>query len=135
MKTITQKINFPVRPEVFFSLFLDSKGHSEGTGGKAVMTRKVGGKFSAWDGYIKGKNLAIVPGRLILQSWRTNSFRRGDINSVLLLTLEKVKGGCQVTMVHAAVPDHAAAGFTKGWKDHYWQPIAKYLKAHPDVKE
>ncbi len=130
MKTIIQKVRFPVPPEALFSLYLDSKKHSDGTGGKALMSRKVGGKFSAWDGYIKGRNLAIVPNRMVLQAWRTSGFRKADLDSMLLLTFEKAKGGCLLTMVHAAVPDSEAAGFTKGWKDHYWQPILMYFKTH-----
>jgi activator of HSP90 ATPase len=128
MKTIIQKVMFKAAPKELFDLFLDSKKHSQATGGKAVASQKVGGSFTAWDGYIKGKNIAIVPDRMIVQAWRSGEFKKSDHDSVLILTFEKAPGGTLMTMIHAAVPDRKAASFNKGWRTHYWQPIQKYLR-------
>ncbi len=128
MKTIIHKVKFKASPQEVFNLFLDSKKHSEATGAKATANRKIGGSFTAWDGYIRGKNLAIIPGRMITQAWRTSEFKNSDHDSVLVLTFEKAPGGTLMTMTHTAVPDHRAPHFNKGWRDHYWKPIHKYLK-------
>ena len=127
MKTIIQKVKFKAQPKELFDIFLDSKKHTLATGGKAVASRKVGGSFSAWEGYIKGKNVAIVPNRMIVQTWRSGEFKSGNHDSVLVLTFEKISGGTLLTMTHTAVPDHKASGFSKGWYKHYWEPIKKYL--------
>jgi|SRR5581483_3832164 len=127
MKTIIHKVKFKATPKELFNLFLDSKKHSEATGGRAKTSRKVGGSFTAWDGYIRGKNLAIIPGRMITQAWRTSEFKNSDHDSILVLTFEKAPGGTLLTMTHTAVPDHRAPHFNKGWHKHYWNPIKKHL--------
>src|ERR1700733_5743982 len=127
MKTIIHKVKFKASPKELFNLFLDSKQHSAGTGSKAKVSSKVGGSFSAWDGYIRGKNLAIIPGRMITQAWRTSEFKDSDHDSILVLTFEKAPGGTLLTMTHTAVPDHKAADFNSGWKKSYWTPIKKHL--------
>ena len=127
MKTIIQKVRFKATPKELYSIFLDSKKHTEATGGKAKVSPKVGGSFTAWEGYIRGKNIMIVPGRMIVQSWRSGEFKAQDPDSILALTFEKAPGGTLLTMVHAMVPDHKAKGFAKGWHDFYWKPIKKYL--------
>jgi activator of HSP90 ATPase len=128
MKTFVQKIQFTAAPKEIYEIFMDPKKHSEATGGKATGNGKVGGSFTAWGGELKGKNLALVPGRLIVQSWRSSQFKKADHDSVLVLTLEKSKGGTLLTMTHTAVPDYEAA-VEQGWHDYYWTPIKKYLSA------
>jgi activator of HSP90 ATPase len=128
MKTIVQKVRFKATPKELYDIILDPQKHSAATGAKATGNGKLGGAFTAWDGYIKGKILALVPGRMIAQSWRSGEFRPKDHDSVLVLTFEKEPGGTLMTMTHTAVPDHKADDFAKGWRTHYWQLIQKYLK-------
>jgi activator of HSP90 ATPase len=127
MKTITQKVQFKASPKELYGIFLDSKKHSLATGAKAAVSAKVGGPFKAWDGHLWGKNLVLVPGRMIVQSWRSTSFKKEDSDSVLILTFDKIGSGTLLTMVHAVVPDHDAEGITKGWHQFYWVPMKKYL--------
>jgi activator of HSP90 ATPase len=128
MKTIIQKVKFKAAPKELYDIFLDSKKHSLATGSKANVNSKIGGKFTAWDGYISGRNLGLVPGQMIVQSWRTSEFKKADQDSVLILTFEKAPGGTSMTMIHTSVPDARAPHFEKGWHEHYWRPIQKYLK-------
>ena len=127
MKTIIQKVKFKAGPEKLFEMYMDSKKHSLATGGKAVLSRKVGGSFTAWEGYIRGKNLALLPGKMIVQTWRTTTFKRVDQDSILVLTFEKTPGGALMIMIHTAVPDSIASKFKTGWQKHYWEPWKKYL--------
>lgn len=128
MKTIIQKVKFKASPKELYNIFLDSKKHTEATGGKAKASHKVGGSFTAWDGYIKGKNLNLLPDRMIVQSWRSKSFKKLDRDSILILTFDKKGSGTELTMIHAVVPDHETPGITKGWPEFYWRPMMKYLK-------
>lgn len=128
MKTIVQKVQFDATPKELYGIFLDAKKHSQATGAKATGSGKVGETFTAWNGYIKARNLALVPGRMIVQSWRTSSFKKADQDSVLVLTFEKAPGGTLLTMTHTAVPNHKASDFNKGWRSSYWRPIQDYLK-------
>jgi activator of HSP90 ATPase len=127
MKTITQKVQFKADPKELYELFLDSKKHSQATGGKAVIHGTLNGTFTAWDGYIQGKNVVLVPGRLIVQTWRTKEFEKEDLDSLLVLSFEKIPTGCRLTMVHTQIPDSQASHYSGGWREHYWRPIQKYL--------
>jgi uncharacterized protein YndB with AHSA1/START domain len=69
-RTIRQTATFRASPEALFDTYLSSRKHSAATGAPAVMSRKVGGRFRAHGGHLRGRNLAIVPKRLIVQSWR-----------------------------------------------------------------
>ena len=129
MKTILQKVKFKATPKELYEIILDPQKHAKATGAKATGNGKLGGTFTAWNGYIHGKTLALVPGRMIVQSWRASSFNKGDHDSVLVLTFEKSAGGTLLTMTHTAVPDHKASDFKTGWYQSYWRPIQKYLKA------
>jgi|SRR5579872_5394199 len=130
MKTIIQKIKFNATPNVLFEMYMDSKKHSQLTGAKAVLSGKAGGKFSAHGGYCWGINLAIVPQKMIVQTWRAADWTKKDLDSIFILTFEPIKGGGLVTMVHANVPDRHAKHLTQGWKDHYWNHWQSHLKSH-----
>ena len=62
------------------------------TGGAATASAAVGGAFTAWDNYISGCNLALEPGRRIVQSWRTTRFTAEDADSQIEVLLEAVGG-------------------------------------------
>src|ERR1700722_14961822 len=70
--TLTTTI--PASPKKIYEAWLDSLGHSEMTGSEANMSDQVGVQVSAWDGYISGRNLELIPGERIVQSWRTSEF-------------------------------------------------------------
>lgn len=53
-RTIQQSVEFSASPDELFDTFLDSKKHSAATGGIAQMSRKAGGKFTAWEGSFAG---------------------------------------------------------------------------------
>jgi len=127
MKTIVQEVQFKATPKELYDIFLDPKKHTVATGGKATGSSKLGGTFTAWNGYIRAKNIALVPGKMIVQIWRSSEFGKGDPDSVLVLTFEKAAGGTRMTMTHTAVPDGKADDFKSGWHEHYWKPIKKYL--------
>ncbi|MDA0195894.1 MAG: hypothetical protein O2887_17610 [Bacteroidetes bacterium] len=54
------KETFPVPPESIYDAWLNGDKHSEMTGGKAICSSSIGGKFSCWDGYITGMNKSLV---------------------------------------------------------------------------
>ncbi len=126
-KTIRQTARFSVPLDVLFDTYLDSKKHSAATRSKASVSRRVGGKFSAFHGMLQGRNLAIVPKRMIVQAWRSPDWKRTDLDSILILTFSKARGGGQIDLVHANIPDHAYPGIRRGWPKYYWKPWKAYL--------
>jgi activator of HSP90 ATPase len=116
----------PAAPEVIYAAWLDSDGHSQMTGSPAQASAEVGGSFSAWDGYISGQNLALEPGRRILQAWRTSEFADTDADSRLEVLLEAAEGGTQVTLRHTNLPDNGEQ-YRQGWTDFYFTPMKAYF--------
>ena len=72
---LTQKVVILASPEEVNDALVDAKKHSAFTGAKATGDAKVGGAFSAWDGYITGKHLELEPGARIIQEWNTTEWR------------------------------------------------------------
>ena len=132
-KTILQTVIFKnTTPETLYDIYMDSKKHGKATGGTAKISSKIGSSYSTWDGYINGRTLHLIKGKMIVQSWRSNDFKTGDVDSVLILSFEKKGNDALVNMVHANVPDSEYAGLKSGWNDFYWKPWKKYLQSpHP----
>jgi activator of HSP90 ATPase len=124
---IQQSVEFPATPAELFEIYMDSKKHSAATGGAAKISRKAGGAFTAWGGQLRGKNLVIIPKRMIVQTWRSTNFKKGDSDSILVLTFSKTATGARVDIVHAGVPEQDHAGVTEGWPKYYWEPWRAYL--------
>ena len=127
-RTILQTVTFAAPPSALFELYLDSKKHTAATGGRASISRKVGGRFSAWDGYITGRNLEIVPNRRIVQTWRGSDWRRSDPDSILVLAFSTKGQRGEISLVHVLVPEDQYAPLRQGWSDHYWTPWKAYLR-------
>lgn len=127
-KVITQKVTIPATPAEVYDAFMDARTHAAFTGGKATCNPKVGGKISAWDGYITGKNLKLVAGKRIVQEWITTDWIEGYPPSKLDLTFTKKGNGTELKMIHSKVPATMAASFADGWKEHYWAPLKNYFQ-------
>lgn len=117
--SITQKVVIPASPEEVYDAFMDAKIHSAFTGAKATGEAKVGAEFTAWDGYITGKNLELEKGKRIVQEWITSEWPEGYGPSRFELTFCKVKGGTEITMVHSSIPAEQADEYKQGWIDNY----------------
>jgi len=127
--TIIQKVVIPASPEEVYDAFIDPSKHSEFTGSEATCDPTVGGKFTAWDGYISGRNLELEKGKRIVQEWMTAEWPKGYPSSTLELTFRRVKGGgTQVRMVHSHVPVEQADDYRQGWIDNYWELLKDYFQ-------
>ncbi len=127
--TIRQTVTFDVPPHAVFEALLDSRKHAAFTGQKASISRRVGGKMSAGDGYIEGKNLRIEKDKIIVQTWRTTDFREGEPDSQVMFHFSKKGEGTRLMFVHSKVPDRLAEEFRQGWIDFYWVPLKAYLES------
>jgi activator of HSP90 ATPase len=127
---ITQKVVIPASPEEVYDAFMDAKKHSAFTGAKATCDATVGGEFTAWDGYITGKNLELEKGKRIVQEWITTEWPAGYAPSRLEFTFRKVRGGTEITMTHSNIPEEQAEEYRQGWIDNYWEPLKNYFKKH-----
>jgi uncharacterized protein YndB with AHSA1/START domain len=92
-------------PQAVSDAGLDGAAHSAMTGGGAKIVKEVGGKHGAWDGYIAGKTLELVPGKRIVQTWRTTEFAGDDPDSPIAVELKPTRSGARLTLTHSGVPD------------------------------
>ncbi len=130
-KPIVQSVTFRASPRRLFEIYTQSKKHSAATGQKASVSNKAGGRFTAFEGAISGKNLLVVPNRMIVQAWRATHWPKTDPDSILTLTFSKVPGGARIDLVHVGVPQHDHQGVTQGWPAYYWKPWRTYLSKSP----
>ncbi len=126
--TITQRVVISALPEEVYEALLDPTEHSEFTDSKATGKPKVGSKFTAWDGYISGKNLELEKGKRIVQDWITTEWPEGYPPSKLEITLKKIDGKTELTMTQSNVPADQKSELEQGWKDYYWEPLKDYFK-------
>jgi activator of HSP90 ATPase len=119
----------PATPEAVYDAWLDSAAYSAMTGGSAKIAKRVGGDYSAWDGYITGKTLELIPGKLIVQSWRTSQFAPRDPDSTITVELGQTKAGTRLTLTHRGVPDGQTSYENGGWQDNYFSPMKAYFAA------
>ncbi len=119
--------NFKAKPSEIYVAWLDSIQHSKMTGGQAICSNKIGGSFTAWDGYIEGKNIELKPNQEIIQSWRTSEFDENDADSKLIILLKESENGTELILNHSNIPE-GQTQYRKGWLEHYFTPMENYFK-------
>ena len=114
-------------PERVYRAWMDSAQHAAFTGSAAEIDNRVGGRFTAWDGYIQGETLALEPFDRIVQSWRTTEFPELSPDSRLEISFTAENGGTRLTLVHTNIPDGQGEGYRGGWEDYYFTPLVEYF--------
>ncbi len=135
---IRQSLVLAAPAEELYATYLDPKLHAAVTGSAVTISDKPGSKFSAFYGSITGVTLAVVPRRLIVQSWRSTNFRPGDPDSTLILEFvpeaikrQAGKGSMakgRINLIQLDVPEVDFRGVSDGWELYYWAPWRRYLK-------
>ncbi len=91
---IEQTVHFEASPADVFDALLNSGIHTEFTGSPATTSRRTGARFTAWDGYISGKNIQLVKNAKIVQEWKTAEWPQGtrlrELNSHLARRMVKL---------------------------------------------
>ncbi|MBI4547246.1 MAG: SRPBCC domain-containing protein [Ignavibacteriae bacterium] len=126
-KTIKQKEYIAAPPQEIYDALLDEEKHSAFTGARATCDRRVGGKFTAWDGYIFGTNMVLEHGHRIVQEWKTTEWPNGYGPSIIEFTFKPKVNGTEIRIVQTNVPASQAALYKQGWAEHYWTPLKKYF--------
>ena len=126
-KTIRQTVTFKALPHDVYEALMDAKKHAKFTGGKAVVSREIGGKFSTFDGYAEGVNLELVPDKKIVQTWRAEDWPEAHYSRVTF-SLNKLKEGTRLTFTQSGVPEEQYEDVAQGWQDYYWAPMKEMLE-------
>jgi activator of HSP90 ATPase len=127
MDSIEISVTFKIKPEKIYSAWMESKKHTAMTGSAAEIDPAINGTFTAWDEYISGTTIELVPGKKIVQKWRTTEFPPDSPDSLLEIMLEKTSSGTKLILKHSLIPDGQGENYKKGWKDFYFKPMKKYF--------
>jgi activator of HSP90 ATPase len=120
--TIRQTVFFSAPPLEVYETLMDTAKHQALSGEKAVISREIGGAFEAWGDHIAGFNLALEPGRKIVQAWRAKDWWP-DHYSIATFELSERDGGTELRFTQIGVPPHRFDGHSRGWVEAYWRPM------------
>lgn len=128
-KSFTQQIFFKAKPNDVYNILMDSKSHSELIGGEARIGANAGDTFFAYDGYIEGKNIELIPRKKIVQTWRTTDEGWPEnYYSTIEFVFKETEDGTQLDFTHSNIPVTVKADYEQGWKDYYWEPMKALLE-------
>ena len=122
---ITQSVLLSAPADVLFATDLDPALHAAVTGAPVTIAAAPGSAFSAFGGAITGITLAVIPSRLIVQSWRSTNFLPSDPTLILSFHPEGAHG--RIELIHLDVPAQDCQGITEDWEQYYWTPWQRYL--------
>jgi activator of HSP90 ATPase len=125
--TIKQKVTIPATPKEVYEAFTDPKKHTAFTDSKATGKPKIGEEFTAWDGYITGKYLALEEGKRIVQEWTNTDWPEGFLPSKFELTFKATSEGTEISMTQSDVPAELEDELLEGWTEFYWNPLKEYF--------
>ena len=123
----TLTATFAVPASVIYITWLDSIGHTHMTGAEAECSDQPGGEFTAWDGYISGRNLELIPDKMIRQAWRTTEFEPGQPDSIVEISFtDLAENKAQVTIKHTHLQEQDSQ-YKQGWLDFYFTPMKAFF--------
>ena len=128
LRIVKQSVVLPATPKELYAMYLSPRTHGAITGAKVQIGARPGARFRAFGGALRGHILRTVPGRLIVQAWRSTAFHKRDHDSTLILRfLPAGRNRGRIDLVHVNVPAHDYRGVNRGWKNYYWKPWRKFL--------
>ncbi len=132
-RTIRQSVVFKASPHDVYEALMDSRKHAQFTGDSAEISREVGGRISAYGGYIEGTNEKLLPDRKIVQRWRSSDWPVG-LYSTATFDLKKVPSGTRLSFTHSGVPGEDYEAKSEGWVESYWEKMKQFLEKEKGVK-
>lgn len=92
----------------------------------AAISSEAGGAFSLFGGHISGRVIELIRNERIVQAWRAGDWTAGTY-SIARFELVEVGTGTRLVFDHTGFPVGQAEHLAAGWKENYWEPLAKVL--------
>lgn len=116
----------PAAPAEVYDAWMTSAKHAAFTGQEALISNRVGGKFTTFDGWASGHNVSLVQGKTIVQTWRADDWPAGVMSTITVQLLPAPKG-TKLLFTQTGVPANKAKDIAKGWQEYYWGPLREFL--------
>lgn len=137
-EAIHQEVTFNATPARVYAALTDAKqfdkivrlsaaAKSMALPNKPVeISPELGGAFSAFGGYISGRQIELISGQRIVQAWRAASWPAGAYS---IARFELAADGPHTKLIfdHTGFPHGDADHLLAGWNGNYWEPLAKFL--------
>jgi len=124
--SLHQEVDFKAAPRRIYEILLNAKQFAAFTGAPAEIDPAAGGAFSLFGGLIVGRNIEEVPGERLVQAWRPTHWDPG-VYSMVRFELRPQGTETTVVLDHTGFPKGDYDHLSPGWKEHYWEPLKKYL--------
>jgi len=121
-----QEIEIKATAQRVYDALLDAKQFAAFTGLPAEVSRDAGGAFSLFGGLIVGRNVELIPNKLIVQAWRPAHWNLGQY-SIVRIELKEQAGQTRIILDHSGFPEGDFRHLNSGWTEHYWEPLKKFL--------
>ena len=128
---IHQEVTIDASPAAVYGVLTGSDEFARMTGGRAAdISNAVGGAASMFGGDIRARNIELVPGKRVVQAWRSQAWPEG-VYSIVRFELAPAGKGTKVTFDQSGHPDEAQQTLEGGWHQMYWQPMNAMLTGKP----
>lgn len=125
--TIHQEVTIHASPAAVFGVLTSSSDFARMTGGRAAdISTEIGGTATMFGGDIHALNVELVPGKRVVQAWRSQAWPEG-VYSLVKFELVPDGKGTKVVFDQAGHPDEAEPMLEGGWHQMYWQPMNAML--------
>lgn len=125
MKSIKQTYTIHASVEEVWKALTDPKYIDGWGGGPAKMNEEEGFEFELWGGDVWGKNVEVIPSKLLVQQWFGGKW---DKPSIATFKLSSKDNETRVDFTNNDVPDAEFPDIEKGWRDYYLGPLKDYLE-------
>ena len=126
MSNIHQEETFEANPARVYQALVDATEFAKLSGAPATGTAAEGGSFSLFGGHITGRQIELVPNRLVVQAWRAKTWPAG-VYSIARFELQGDGSKTRVVFDHDGFPADMKDHLTAGWISNYWEPMHKLL--------
>ena len=124
---IHQEVTINASPAAVYGVLVSSEEFARMTGGrKADISKEVGGAISMFGGDLRGRNVELVPGKRVVQAWRSHVWPEG-VYSIVRFELAPEGKGTKLVFDQAGHPESAQEMLEGGWHQMYWQPMNAML--------
>jgi uncharacterized protein YndB with AHSA1/START domain len=124
---IHQEVTIEASPAAVYGVLTSGDDFAKMTGGRAAkIARESGGEFSMFGGDIRGRNIELVPGKRVVQAWRSQAWPEG-VYSIVKFELTAEGKGTRLVFDQAGHPEGSDEMLAGGWQQMYWGPMNAML--------
>jgi activator of HSP90 ATPase len=124
---IHQEVEIKGTPQAVYDILTNADKFSKMTGGRSArITAEEGGAVSLFGGDIRARNVELVPGKRVVQAWRSHAWPEG-VYSIVRFELSGNGRSTKLTFDQTGYPDGAHDMLSGGWAKMYWEPMNTLL--------